>query len=166
MEMFTVEFWVAFQMLIDLVLILTVLYFLRSHRSPPDDASKETAGKIIGMIEPLLKEADATAKAFENQLKEKNRLIRSLNETLDSRIISLNLLVGRAETCLGGSVSGTGAKNDIYDQQKAVLALFDQGLDSDAVAQRLSMPKREVDMVFELKRKFLKLERDIPNPGA
>jgi hypothetical protein len=167
MELFTVKFWVAFQMVIDLVLVLLVVYFLRFFRTAlPKDASGEAVKRVIGMLEPLLKEADATAKAFERQLKEKNRIIQQLNERLDSRIISLNLLLNRAETCQkSGEVSGVQAHSDVYDQQKAIVDLFNRGHDAKAVAGKLALPKREVEMVFNLKRKFLKIEQDLPASG-
>ena len=85
-------------MVIDLALIILIFYFIRSSKSGLSaNASKEAAGRVFGLLEPVLKEADATALAFEGQLKEKNRLIGNLTERLDSRIISLNLLLNRAE---------------------------------------------------------------------
>jgi hypothetical protein len=166
MELFTIKFWVAFQMAIDLVLVLLIIYFLRYFRTGiPKDVSDEAVKRIIGMLEPLMLEADTTAKAFERQLKEKNRIIQQLNERLDSRIISLNLLLNRAETCRrvgGGPEMQT--HSDVYDQQKAIVDLFNSGHDVQAVAGKLDLPKREVEMVFNLKRKFLKIEEDLPGP--
>ena len=167
MELFTIKFWVAFQMAIDLVLVLLIVYFLRYFRTGiPKDASDEAVKRVIGMLEPLLKEADTTATAFERQLKEKNRIIQQLNERLDSRIISLNLLLNRAETCQRiGGISEMQTHGDVYDQQKAIVDLFNSGHDVQAVASKLALPKREVEMVFNLKRKFLKIEQDLPALG-
>jgi len=167
MELFTIKFWVAFQMAIDLVLVLLIVYFLRYFRTAiPKDASDEAVKRVIGMLEPLLREADTTATAFERQLKEKNRIIQQLNERLDSRIISLNLLLNRAETCQRiGGISEMQTHGDVYDQQKAIVDLFNSGHDVQAVAGKLALPKREVEMVFNLKRKFLKIEQDLPAPG-
>jgi hypothetical protein len=167
MEIFTVKFWIAFQMVIDLVLVLLIVYFLRYFRTViPKDASGEAVKRIIGMLEPLLKEADTTAKAFERQLKEKNRIIQQLNERLDSRIISLNLLLTRAETCQRiGGIPEIETHSDVYDQQKAIVDLFNSGHDVQTVAGKLALPKREVEMVFNLKRKFLKIEQDLPAPS-
>jgi len=167
MEIFTVKFWVVFQMVIDLVLILLIIYFLRFFRSGiPKDATNEAVERIIGMLEPLLKEADATAQAFERQLKEKHRIVHNLNERLDTRIISLNLLLNRAETKQpSGEVVPAPTQNDVYDQQKAIVDLFNKGHNAEAVARKLALPRREVEMVFNLKEKFRKIEQDVPLPG-
>ena len=167
MELFNIKFWVAFQMAIDLVLVLLIIYFLRYFRTGiPKDASGEAVNRIVGMLEPLLMEADTTAKAFERQLKEKHQIIKQLNERLDSRIISLNLLLNRAETCQRiGGIPEMQTHSDVYDQQKAIVDLFNSGHDVQAVAGKLALPKREVEMVFNLKRKFLKIEQDLPASG-
>lgn len=167
MKIFNIEFWVVIQMVIDLVLVVLILYFLRNLKSGiPGNASKQAAGKIIGMLEPLLKDADSTAKAFETQLKEKNRLIHNLNERLDSRIISLNLLLNRTEAYLSArSKSNPKGRGHVYDQQKAIIELFNKGHDVEAVARKLSMPKGEVELVVDLKKKFLKMEQALPLSG-
>jgi len=167
MEIYTIKFWIVFQMVIDLVLVILIIYFLRYFRAGlPKDATNEAVERIIGMLEPLLKEADATAKAFERQLKEKHRIIYNLNERLDTRIISLNLLLNRAETKQSsGEVFPASPQNDVYDQQKAIVDLFNKGHNAEAVARKLDLPRREVEMVFNLKEKFLKIEQDVPLPG-
>jgi len=58
------------------------------------------AQDIIDLLDPLVKGSESAANAFAGQIKEKQRLIRELNETLDSRIISINLLLSRAEVVL------------------------------------------------------------------
>ena len=167
MEIFTIKFWVVFQMAVDLVLVLLMIYFLRYFRGAiPKDASNEAVERIIGMLEPLLKESDATAKAFERQLKEKQRIIHQLNERLDTRIISLNLLLNRAETRPSSTVEPRfEPKSDVYDQQKAIVDLFNKGQTVDAIARKLDLPRREVEMVFNLKQKFLKIEQEMPLTG-
>jgi hypothetical protein len=167
MQLFSIKFWIIFQIAIDLILVFLIIYFLRSLRSGfSKDASQKAAGRIIGVLEPLLKDADATAGAFEEQLKEKHRLIHHLNERLDSRIISLNLLLNRAEGHLtSGSSATLKERSDVYDQQKAIIELFNRGHDAETVAEKLSLPKGEVEMVFNLKRKFIKIEKDMPVPG-
>ena len=154
-------------MILDLVLVFLMIYFLRCFRAGiPKDASNEAVKRIIGILEPLLKEADATARAFERQLKEKHRIIRHLNERLDTRIISLNLLLNRAEARhSGGTSAPVPPQSDVYEQQKAIVDLFDKGDDAETVARKLALPRREVEMVFNLKQKFLKIEQDPPLSG-
>jgi hypothetical protein len=163
MEFVTIKYWIVIQMIIDLALVVLILYFIRHLKAGlSTNASKEAAGRVLGLLEPLLKEADAIAKAFEKQLKEKNRIIGNLNERLDSRIISLNLLLNRSERHFSAGPKKTkNGAGHIYDQQKAIVDLLNRGYDTDAVSQKLSLPKGEVEMVSDLKQKFLKLEHDV-----
>ncbi len=122
------------------------------------ETSSEAAEQVIGVIEPLLKEADSAAKEFESQLSEKKQLISNLNERLDSRIISLNLLLNRAQTGLSNKPeSGSAGQEHVYDQQESILELYNKGHKAEAIAEKLSMPKGEVDLVLDMKKKFSKI---------
>ena len=62
-NMFNIRFWVAFQMAVDVVMVFLVVYFLRSLRSGSfRDTTQETGTRIIQMLEPLIRDADSTAK--------------------------------------------------------------------------------------------------------
>jgi hypothetical protein len=164
-NMFTIKFWVAFQMAVDVVMVFLVVYFLRSLRSGSfRDVSKETGTRIIQMLEPLIRDADSTAKSFEKQLKEKKRLIDRLNESLDGRIISLNLLLNRTDALFTSDFRGcvSGDRKHVFDQQEAILEQFNKGHDAATAARTLSIPKNEVEMVYDLKQKFLSLAQDTP----
>ncbi|MBF0573277.1 MAG: hypothetical protein HQK69_05900 [Desulfamplus sp.] len=58
------------------------------------------AQDITDLIEPLVKDSQTKAALFEKQIKDKHRIIKHLNDSLDSRIISVNLLLSRAEVIL------------------------------------------------------------------
>lgn len=121
------------------------------------------AERVTDTLEPILKEAQELAGQFESQLKEKQRIVRSLNERLDSRIISLNLLMNRAETCLASSkdVSRERATShtDVYDLQQQIITLAEKGFDSERIANRLGISKGEVTLVLDLKKKFREMEQ-------
>ena len=186
------EFGLGVQLFIDLVLLgLFMVLFKRLKNLGKERSTSEKmagvaeeagrpASEIIDMLEPLVKEADAAATSFDLQIRDKKSLIRGLNDSLDSRIISINLLLSRAESMLaratnvshvppgGSSAMGQGnnplgqASNafeeDVFDQQKSIVDLYQQGLDVDAIASRLSMPKGEVKIVISLKKKFVAME--------
>lgn len=156
MEAFTIEFWVVLQMLIDLALVILIVYLLRSLRiGLQKDVAQKASEQVLHMIEPLLKEAQVTSENFDRQLKEKNGLIHSISDKLDSRIISLNLLLNRAgETLSADGIDGNGNAEHVYDQQEAIVNLYEKGEPADAIARQLSMPKGEVELVIGLKRKF------------
>lgn len=159
MDLSTTEFWIAFQLLIDFVLVLIIFYFLKNLKTRLRlSASREVTDQVIGVLEPWLKEADSTAKTFERQLKEKNGLIKELNEKLDSRIISLNLLLNRSEAYLSPGTRNAAESGHVYDQQASIVGLYEQGLSAEAIAEKLSMPRGEVELVIDLKKKFLKMK--------
>ena len=156
MSFHSVQYWVVFQIVLDLFLVVLILLFIRSYKSGlRREAAQEAARLVIGLLEPLLKEAKTTAATFEDQLKEKARLVQSINERLDSRIISLNLLLNRATAQLSdGADDEESPGNHIYDQQNAILKLYGENHDPEEIAKRLSMPRGEVDLVIDLKKKF------------
>ncbi|MBW1750766.1 MAG: hypothetical protein JRJ37_08740 [Deltaproteobacteria bacterium] len=156
MELLNIQYWVAFQLVLDLFLLILIVLFIRTFKfGLRKTAAQEASRNVITLMEPLLKEAQRTANAFDEQLKEKNELVRSVNEQLDSKIISLNLLMNRAEANLPPSgTQGQSNPNHVYDQQAAILAMYRDNYDSDAIAQRLSLPRGEVDLVIDLKQKF------------
>jgi len=81
-----------------------------------------------------------------------------LTETLDARIISLNLLLNRAGavSLQHGTSGDTIEQQNVYEQQKKILSLHKQGKESEIIAKLLEVPKGEVDLVINLKKKFLK----------
>jgi hypothetical protein len=157
MDFLSMEFWFAFQMIIDVILILLVLYFSNQIRLVTGkQASEAAAEKLLGMMEPVLKEADKTSQAFESQLNEKSRIVTLLNEKLDSRIISLNLLLNRAEAHLSGGKKKDQTAN-VYEQQELIWNQYHgEGMDPSAIAQKMQIPQGEVELVLEMKKKFLK----------
>ena len=150
----SVQFWVVLQILMDAVLLVLVLFFLKGVKAGlKDEAVAEVAKKVIGLLEPILREAEATAATFEEQLKEKAQLVRSINEQLDNRIIGLNLLLNRASAQAFDPDVDSFPKT-VFDQQAAILKLYGEQCDPDEIASRLSLPRGEVDLVIDLKRKF------------
>jgi len=156
MQLHSVQYWVVFQVVLDLFLVVLVVMFIRSYKSGlRREAAQDAARQVIGLLEPLLKEAKTTAATFEDQLKEKARLVQNINERLDSRIISLNLLLNRASAQLSeGAEAEDLPQNHIYDQQNAILKLYGENHDPEDIARQLSMPRGEVDLVIDLKKKF------------
>lgn len=188
-ELFSIEFWIGIQLLIDLFIILLFLIFVKrvgkikfSQNYNGNDAAgqenaEKTANDIIEMLEPFVKESKVTADSFDKQIKEKRKLISELNESLDSRIISINLLISRAEAAkedlrnLKMEVDRAPVQQfqvkqtpditeKILDQQNNIIDMYNSGLDVDAIVSKLSMPKGEVKLVIDLKKKFKAMEQN------
>ncbi|MBU0995495.1 MAG: hypothetical protein KJ737_23615 [Proteobacteria bacterium] len=160
MDFFSIEFWVGFQMVVELIIVFLILFYLRNLKTGiREDASRQVVEKVIEILEPLLKEAENTAKTFERQIQEKHLLINKINEKLDARIISLNLLMARSESHLKREMAAPSQEGfHVYDQQQAILDLYETGLDSESISKKLSMPKGEVDLVINLKKKFVSMD--------
>ena len=157
-----VGFWVIVQVVVDLLLIILFIVFMRQFRA--GKARQESSGTAAfpQVLEPLLKEAEKVAGQFETQLKEKQCLVRRLNEQLDSRIISLNLLLNQAEVCLAShekeSWGGNRQYKHVYDLQQEIIDFGEKGLSPQEIANRMGISKGEVRLVLELKRKFQEME--------
>ncbi len=143
-------------------------------------AGIEKSSEILDMLESLVVDAKAAAENFEEQIREKRMLSKTLNDALDSRIISINLLLSRAKTLheklesqqdkviqqAGTLCSQTGAppsrqtsRVNVFDQQQQIIDMYYRKKDVDSIAQALSIPREEVRMVIELKEKFIAMEK-------
>lgn len=162
MVFLSTEFWVVFQMCVLLFLFLFLWYFVRNSKTQIEEnkLSGESVEQVFSLLEPLLKEAESSAAVFESQILEKKQLIKQLNEKLDSRIISLNLLLNRADACL---MNNPGLKTDIdvAGIQEAILSLYEGGYSTDAIAKELAISGKEIDLVIDLKKKFIAMEENI-----
>ncbi|MCK4388855.1 MAG: hypothetical protein KAV83_01290 [Desulfobacterales bacterium] len=150
----SLQFWVILQLVVDLFLIILFIIFVRQFKAGGASLASSRVEPLPQGLEPLLKEAEKVAGQFETQLKEKQRLVKRLNEHLDSRIISLNLLLNRAEVC------EKKPHKHVYDLQEQIIALGVKGLGPQEIANRMGISKGEVTLVLELKRKFQEMEKD------
>lgn len=147
------QIWVAIPMAANILMLLFVLLFLRrTARKLEADAARKGAAKVMAALSPMLQQAQETAGELDRQLREKQRIMQDLNETLDRRIASLNLLVNRADATLKATETrGDGQSADTRD---VVLDLYERGVGADQIAEELSMRRGEVDLILELKRKL------------
>ena len=172
--MFSIEFWVVCQLVFQLVLVMVLLFIVRGIRAAGrremlglkeeirEEVTRLSASRVLDMLTPLMEDAARTAAQFEEQIREKQRLMAELNETLDKRIISLNLLVNRSEAAVSGGYDEPIPMDQdaIYEQQDAIFEMHGQGMNAGAIAGRLSLPQGEVELVLELKNKFKEMEQD------
>ncbi|MFH2060638.1 MAG: hypothetical protein ABIJ59_17270 [Pseudomonadota bacterium] len=181
-------FLVQFFLVVFLFLLVKKIKFLNSSAMDQvqfdDDndngiAASRSASGVIEMLEPLVREARKTAIRFDEQIKEKKQLLKELNNALDTRIININLLLSRAQTQQKKLVeqlndvarvspvlspafnpaNSNYSADMVPDQQHQIIQMHDQQFDTDTIAQKLSIPKGEVQMVIDLKKKFLEMEK-------
>jgi len=125
----------------------------------------------------LVKDSRDAAIQFDEQIKDKKRLIKSLNDALDSRIININLLLSRADAMqkkieerqaesgriladLSRAETVEISAGTLENQQHQILKMYHQNYDIDTIAQELSIPRGEVQLVVDLKKKFLEMEKN------
>ncbi len=156
------EFWFVFQMCVLIFLALFIWYFIRNSKTEVEESkiSGDSVDQIVNLLEPLLKEAESSAAVFESQILEKKQLIKQLNEKLDSRIISLNLLLNRADACLMNNAN-LKSNIDVAGIQESIISLYKDGHNTGAISKELSVSEKEVALVIELKKKFLAMEENM-----
>ena len=187
-ELFSIEFWIAILFIINFLFVIFLFLLVKKvnrqnldqertdqisfdesleYRLKHSEQPAQSAMDIIGMLEPLVKESHKSALSFDKQIKEKKRLIKELNDALDSRIISINLLLSRADA-LQKKIDEKQNKPNlnsssvaVLDQQNQIIEMYNQSFDIDSIAQRLSIPKGEVQLVIDLKKRFVAMEKNV-----
>jgi hypothetical protein len=191
-RLFSVEFWMAVLFFVNFSLVLFIFMFIRKvnrffseqalhsfHEERPeeDDPVRDAASDIMDRLEPLVKDSRDAAILFDEQIKDKKRLLKGLNDALDSRIININLLLSRADAMqkkleerqaessrIFSTLSKEGAADvssgALANQQDQILKMYHQKYDIDTIAQELSIPRGEVQLVVDLKKKFLEMEKN------
>jgi DNA-binding NarL/FixJ family response regulator len=151
MELMGIHTLIGILIAMDLLLFGFVLLLLKRSRSVNLNTS---LSEEINTFESLVREADNTAAQFSLQLQEKHRAVELLNNKLDKRIHSLNLLVGRADAAIARYTAppmetdqnGNGAGS----RQTEILALSKQGLGVEEIARKLAIQRGEVNLVLNM----------------
>jgi hypothetical protein len=192
-DIVSLEFLIAVLFIIDIFLVILLLLFAKrvnqmniGQRNGTIDASpdlpgedpafesSESAREILDMLEPLVMESRKAALSFDEQIREKRKLSKDLNDALDTRIISINLLLSRADSLQKKledrqhitqqaaprlNAAPASGESNVLDQQNQIIDLFYQRIDVDTIAEKLSIPKGEVQLVIDLKEKFIAMEK-------
>ena len=154
------KFLILAQIGIDIILI--VLFILLVKRLGYLGRDK-TLHRPVEMFESILMDADKIAGEFKTQLEEKHRLVKSLNEQLDKRIISLSVLLNRADvlnaSCGRDATDDTDKTVSFDKEQGKIVELARKGHTVEKIAEMLSIPKGEVKLVLQVKEVFPQVVR-------
>ena len=148
------------QLGIDLIIVIVFIFLIKRFKHFNKGPSFDKPTKVF---EALLIDAEKMAEQFKGQLEEKQRLIQSLNEQLDKRIISLNILLNRADVLLyskgedGVESNKNSATTD--GQQTEIMKLAKEGQSAEKIAETLSIPQGEVRLVLDLRNKFSQMAK-------
>jgi len=147
------------QLGIDVAVIAIFILFIRRFRSLQRNPLLDDG---VNLFESLLKDADHLSGQFKEQLEEKKYLIKKLNDQLDKKILSLNVLLNRSDALL----SRHNRKKENHDAPIAqdrprskIIKLSQEGRDIENIAGTLLVPKEEVKLVLDLNKKISGLSR-------
>jgi len=152
-------FLIFVQIGIDIAIIIVFIFLIKRLKTFTTDSSLDNGVKIL---ETVLADADNTAARFKEQLAEKNLLINKLGKELDKKIMSINVLLNRADALLSNQIQteDISEKPALHNSQKReIIKLAQEGRDLESIAEILSIPKGEVMLVLNLKKKINQLSR-------
>ena len=155
MSFIELKFLIFAQIGIDIAIVIFFVFLNRKLRPLNSDKSLQKGAKLF---ESLLIDADKISDQLKEELKEKHKLIKGLNEKLDKRIMSLNVLLNRADALLssydGESSDAKDNPASLKSREKEIISLAKEGRDLEKIAQILSVPKGEVKLVLDLNKKL------------
>jgi uncharacterized protein (DUF2344 family) len=94
-------------------------------------------------------------------LKEKKDIIKKLDEQLEKRIKNINTLLNRADALLfkhRQSNQDVHVQDSLTNHTKKIVELAKEGFDLDYISETLVIPKEEVMLVLDLKKKISPLD--------
>ncbi|WDP89792.1 MAG: hypothetical protein HUN04_08745 [Desulfobacter sp.] len=197
MKLFSLEFLVAVLFIIDLFFFFLIFLVVRrvnrlisaarSRESEPGSegsgtfadaaqvaaagAAETAAGDVKARLIPLIEASGDAAEEFDRLIREKKKISRQLNDALDDKIISINLLLSRASALekkletsrqslpASGGFIPPERGNTVLDQQSRIIEMYYRNVDIDTIAEQLSIPKGEVQLVIDLKEKCTAMEK-------
>lgn len=157
------KFLTLAQIGIDITIIMVFILLIKRIKSLNKGSLLNNG---MNMYESLLSDAKDISEQFNEQLKEKNHLVKKLNERLDEKIMSLNVLLSRADSLISNHMQLENVKSDpvsFNSQEEEIIKLASKGFDLDTIADRLSIPKGEVALVLDLRKKIAQLGRKEQN---
>jgi len=150
---------ILLQLSIDFGIFVVFIFLIRRLRFL--DKGSSSLNTKLKMYESFLMDADNTSVKFKGMLQEKKDIIKNLNEQLEKRIKSLNTLLNRTETLLfkhRQSDQDGYVQDSLKNHTKKIVELAKNGFDLDYIAESLVIPKEEVMLVLDLKKKICQLD--------
>ena len=159
MNLFELKHLILSQLSIDFAIFVVFIFLIRRLRFL-DNGSSSLNSKLK-VYESFLTDADNTSLKFKGMLQEKKDIIKNLNEQLEKRIKSLTTLLDRTDDllCKHRQSNQDGyVQNSLKNHTKKIVELAEEGFDLDCIAESLAIPKEEVMLVIDLKKKISQLD--------
>lgn len=136
---------------IDVVIIIVFIILIKKTGFFKKDSS---LNKSLKLYESMLSDASRTSEQFKKQLDEKKHMIKMINQNMEERITSLNVMLNRTDALLFHNRQYDNMDMGSFDKQKKeILKLEKQGHTSEQIADILSIPRETVMLVMDIKKK-------------
>lgn len=151
--------------LLILVLIATdffiIFAFIFITRRLKSFNSRESFDRQIKIFESMLADADKVSDSLRKELEEKRQTIKKLNQKLDTRIVSLKVLLKRADAMQdskrsqpadnAGAAGGSDEISSLAEtREKQIIKMARKGYHIEKIAGSLSIPREEVKFIMDL----------------
>ena len=159
MNLFELKYLIVLQLAIDFAIFVVFILLIRRLRFL--DKGSSSLNSKLKIYESFLKDADNISVKFKEMLKEKKDIIKKLNEQLEKRIKNINTLLNRADALLfkhRQSNQDVHVQDSLTNHTKKIVELAKEGFDLDYISETLVIPKEEVMLVLDLKKKISPLD--------
>lgn len=151
MEFMDLKFLFFTQIGIDIVIIIVFILLIKKISVFKRNS---LLNKGLDKYESMLCDAARISEQFKKQLEEKKHMIKMLNQHLEKRITSLNMMLNRTDALLFHNRQyETVDRGSLNHYKKEILKLEKQGHSSEQIADTLSISREEVMLVLDLKKK-------------
>lgn len=145
------KFLIYTQIGIDIVIIVVFILLIKKISFFKENS---LLNKGLDKYESMLCDAVRISEQFKEQLEEKKHMIKMLNQKLEKRITSLNMMLNRTDALLFHNRQYENVDRGFLNHhKKEILKLEKQGHSSEQIADTLSISREEVMLVLDLKKK-------------
>lgn len=144
-------------MVMDLAVLGAVVFFMKNVKT---SSHNQTMSKAADLLESLVTDSGKVAEQWREQLEKKQHLMRQMNEQLDEKLLSLKLLCSRAEALVQSSRTAEASSPEapsLTGREKKIITLARKGRRTEEIADRLALPREEVELVLGLEKKLSRL---------
>ncbi len=159
MNFIALKYLILLQIAIDLVIFIVFVFLMIRLKSLNKDSS---LNEKLKQYESLMTEAAELSSRFNEMLQEKKDIVTKVNEHLDKRIKSLQVMLNRTDALLFDHRLGNqddSAKTTLRNHNEEIIKLAQEGFEPDYIADNLFISKEEVMLVLDLKKKISKIDR-------
>ncbi|MFH1624661.1 MAG: DUF2802 domain-containing protein [Pseudomonadota bacterium] len=155
------EFWVFLQIGLDVILLSIICFYLvrdrKKHISPPlEEISEERLQLLSNSFNQMLEESRRVLDDLCERIDSEKRSLQQVLEKLESKKGEIDTSIKEAErslTRLGRIIEGNLAEDEInHDKYQRASKLAREGLSADEIAERVKLPKGEVELILDLKK--------------